>query len=117
MAPAVDAGEMEADPNRLMSEQVQHQPQGRTSGQLPSFSQEGTSLLEFITQQRRESVMKKRHHALNTTTLLMNTLLLINSSKYHCYFISLTSLLREQPRDTRQWDEGQLVFTKFQRSS
>lgn len=94
MAPPGTAVEMQADLNRLMSRQVQHQPQGRTSGQLPSFSQEGTSLLEFLTLQRRESVMKKLHHALNTTTLLTNTLLLISSGKYHCYFILLTSLLR-----------------------
>lgn len=56
-APTVPAVDVEADLNRLMSRQTGHQPQGRTSGQLPGFSQEGTSL-EFITLHKRQPVGK-----------------------------------------------------------
>lgn len=90
--PSNAAGEVEADPDRPVCGQVQHQPQGRTSGPLPSFIQEGTSPLEFIT--LKEGVSnEKLHHALHTTTLLMSTLLLINSGKCHSYFTPLSSPL------------------------
>lgn len=99
--PSNAAGEVEADPDRPACGQVRHQPQGRTSGRLPSFIQEGTSPLEFIT--LKEGVSnEKLHHALNTTTLLMSTLLLINSGKCHSYFMPLTT--RRQQPETPRWD-------------
>ena len=56
VAPLLSAVEIQADFNRLMSRHVRRQPQERCSGQLPSFSQEGTSLVEFTTLLRRQSV-------------------------------------------------------------
>lgn len=101
--PSNAAGEVAADPDRPACGQVRHQPQGRTSGRLPSFIQEGTSPLEFIT--LKEGVSnEKLHHALNTTTLLMSTLLLINSGKCHSYFMPLTT--RRQQPETPRWDGG-----------
>lgn len=101
--PSNAAGEVEADPDRPACGQVRHQPQGKTSGRLPSFIQEGTSPLEFIT--LKEGVSnEKLHHALHTTTLLMSTLLLINSGKCHSYFMPLTT--RRQQPETPRWDRG-----------
>lgn len=72
--PAMTAVEGDAGLNRPASGQVQLQPQERTSGQLPSFSQQGKISPGVYNPAKERVGNEKLYHAPHTTTLLMNTL-------------------------------------------